>query len=205
MAATKITNSGTEPFVLPSPLRGIIAPGQTVFLNLSFAQVATALGGSSTYLPPNGAILNIQLSYDPAYAGAYNSYYEGAAGGGNSVAIPEGRIPYGAVGDASLTSEAALAYNPTTNTLTAGALVGATVTGLTGNLLLSPNAGGGNVALVDAGGTSRVTANSTGIGLHGATPVARSAAIVDATNATDVITQLNTLLAYLRLRGDITA
>ena len=42
-----------------------------------------------------------------------------------------------------------------------------------------------------------------GIGLNGNAPVAQGAAIADANNAADAVTKLNTLLAYLRLRGDI--
>ena len=41
------------------------------------------------------------------------------------------------------------------------------------------------------------------VGMYGATPTAQSAAIADATDATTVITKLNLLLAYLRLRGDV--
>lgn len=70
------------------------------------------------------------------------------------------------------------------------------------SLNLKPK-GAGAVSLVDSADVARLTVNSTGIGLHGATPVAQGAAIADATNGTDVITQLNLLLAHLRLRGDI--
>ena len=77
MAATIIENTGTEPFVLPAPLRGIIAPQRRIYLNLSLAQVATALGGTSGYRPPDGAMMGIRLAYDAAYSGAYDSYYEG--------------------------------------------------------------------------------------------------------------------------------
>jgi len=120
MAATIIENTGTEPFVLPAPLRGIIAPQRRIYLNLSLAQVATALGGTSGYRPPDGAMMGIRLAYDAAYSGAYDSYYEGQVGGGNSVAIPAGQVPYGAVGGASLASEATFSYNPTIDTLSVG-------------------------------------------------------------------------------------
>lgn len=70
------------------------------------------------------------------------------------------------------------------------------------SLNLKPK-GAGAVSLVDSADVARLTVNSTGIGLHGATPVAQGAAIANATNSTDVITQLNLLLAHLRLRGDI--
>jgi hypothetical protein len=203
MAATKITNSGTEPFVLPSPLRGIIAPGQTVFLNLTFAQVATALGGSNTYLPPNGAILNIQLSYDPAYAGAYNSYYEGAAGGANSVAIPAGRIPYGNGGGGGgddgtfLTSEAALNYNASTNTLSADVLQTTIVRGLTNDLSLRPAVAGGSVTVTAADGTTaRIESNATGLGFFGTAPVARPTSVtVDAAGIHAALVSLGLITA----------
>lgn len=39
------------------------------------------------------------------------------------------------------------------------------------------------------------------VGFHGATPVARAAAIANATDAATVITQLNALLAALRTKG----
>lgn len=131
MAATIIENQGTEPFTLPAPFRGIIPPGQRIYLNMALADVATALGGSSTYRPADGASLKVALLYDSAYAGAYNTFNQGDAGGGNSVAIASGRIPYGAVSGLSLTSEASLAYNDMTNALsvpnaflTSGLLVG---------------------------------------------------------------------------------
>lgn len=178
MAATIIENTGTEPFVLPAPLRGIIAPQRRVYLNLSLSQVATALGGSSTYTPPDGAMLGIKISYDSAYAGAYDSYYEGQAGGSNNVAIPAGRVPYGNAGGTALTSEAALAYNDATNTLTVG-VVAAT----------SMNA-------------------STSFGMGGAVPSGRGAAIIDAAGGATVDaearTAINALLAQLRTFGFIT-
>lgn len=63
--------------------------------------------------------------------------------------------------------------------------------------------GTGALTLRAGNGSARISVNNTGIGLHGATPVAQGAHIADATNGTDVITQLNLLLAYLRTRGDI--
>lgn len=52
-------------------------------------------------------------------------------------------------------------------------------------------------------GAARIAFDNTGIGLNGAAPVAQGAHIPNATDGTDVITQLNLLLAYLRTRGDI--
>lgn len=177
MAATIIENTGTEPFALPAPLRGIIAPQRRIYLNLSLAQVATALGGSSGYIPPDGALLGIKLSFDSSYAGAYDSYNEGQADGSNNVAIPAGRVPYGNAGGTALTSEAALAYNGTTNTLTVG-VVAAT----------SMNA-------------------ATSFGMGGATPIGQGVAIPDAAGGATVDaearTALNALLAQLRLFGFI--
>jgi len=192
MAATIIENTGTEPFVLPAPLRGIIAPQRRIYLNLSMAQVATALGGTSGYCPPDGAMLCIRLVYDAAYSGAYDSYYEGQAGGANNVAILAGRVPYGNAGGTALTSEAALSYNDTTNVLSAGAFAAA---GPTGNGTF-----GGTISA----GTVNAT-NSFGMG--GATPIGRGAAIADAAGGATVDaearTALNDLLAQLRLFGFI--
>lgn len=177
MAATIIENTGTEPFALPAPLRGIIAPQRRIYLNLSLAQVATALGGSSGYIPPDGVMLGIKLSYDSAYAGAYDSYYEGQAGGSNNVAIPAGRVPYGNAGGTALTSEAALAYNDATNTLT--------------------------VAVVAAASMNA----STSFGMGGAAPVGQGAAIPDAAGGATIDVEarqaLNDLLARMRLHGFI--
>lgn len=189
MAATIIENTGTEPFVLPAPLRGIIAPQRRIYLNLSLAQVATALGGSSSYTPPDGAMLGIKLSYDSAYSGAYDSYYEGQVGGSNNVAIPAGRVPYGAVGGASLASEATFSYNPTIDVLSVGTL-STSVDGNFGNTVYAANA---NI--------------STNFGMGGATPIGRGAAIADAAGGATVDaearTALNALLAQLRLFGFI--
>lgn len=192
MAATIIENTGTEPFVLPAPLRGIIAPQRRIYLNLSLAQVATALGGIASYQPPDGALLGIKLSYDSSYAGAYDSYYEGQAGGSNNVAIPAGRVPYGNAGGTALDSEAALAYNATTNVLTAGAFAAA---GPTGNATL-----GGTLA------AGTVTA-ATSFAMGGAAAAPRGAAIADAAGGATVDaearTALNALLAQLRTFGFI--
>lgn len=192
MAATIIENTGTEPFVLPAPLRGIIAPQRRIYLNLSLAQVATALGGISSYTPPDGAMLGIKLSYDSAYSGSYDSYYEGQADGSNNVAIPAGRVPYGNADATALTSEAALAYNATTNVLSAGAFAAA---GPTGNGTF-----GGTVSA----GTVNATTN---FGMGGATPIPQGAAITDAAGGATVDaearTALNALLAQLRLFGFI--
>lgn len=192
MAATIIENTGTEPFVLPAPLRGIIAPQRRVYLNLSLSQVATALGGSSTYTPPDGAMLGIKLSYDSAYSGSYDSYYEGQAGGSNNVAIPAGRVPYGNAGGTALTSEAALVYDDTTNVLSAGSFAA------------GPTGGGTYNGTVTAG-TVNATTN---FGMGGATPIGRGAAIADAAGGATVDaearTALNDLLAQLRTFGFIT-
>lgn len=192
MAATIIENTGTEPFVLPAPLRGIIAPQRRIYLNLSLAKVATALGGISSYTPPDGAMLCIKLSYDSAYSGSYDSYYEGQADGSNNVAIPAGRVPYGNADATALTSEAALAYNNTTNVLSAGAFAAA---GPTGNGTF-----GGTVQAVTLAAT-------TNFGMGGATPIGRGAAIADAAGGATVDdearTALNALLAQLRLFGFI--
>lgn len=193
MAATIIENTGTEPFVLPAPLRGIIAPQRRIYLNLSLAKVATALGGISSYTPPDGAMLCIKLSYDSAYSGSYDSYYEGQADGSNNVAIPAGRVPYGNADATALTSEAALAYNATTNVLSAGAFAAA---GPTGNGTF-----GGTVQAVTLAAT-------TNFGMGGATPIGRGAAIADAAGGATVDaearTAINALLAQLRTFGFIT-
>lgn len=193
MAATIIENTGTEPFVLPAPMRGIIAPQRRIYLNLSLAKVATALGGISSYTPPDGAMLCIKLSYDSAYSGSYDSYYEGQADGiSNNVAIPAGRVPYGNADGTALTWEAALAYNYTTNVLSAGAFAAA---GPTGNGTF-----GGTVQAVTLAAT-------TNFGMGGATPIGRGAAIADAAGGATVDaearTALNALLAQLRLFGFI--
>lgn len=191
MAATIIENTGTEPFVLPAPLRGIIAPQRRIYLNLSLAQVATALGGTSGYRPPDGAMLGIRLVYDAAYSGAYDSYYEGQAGGSNNVAIPAGLVPYGNAGGTALTSEAALAYSATTNVLSAGSFAA------------GPTGGGTYNGTVTAG-TVNATTN---FGMGGATPIGRGAAIADAAGGATVDaearTALNALLAQLRTFGFI--
>ena len=198
MAATIIENTGTEPFVLPAPLRGIIAPQRRVYLNLSLSQVATALGGSSTYTPPDGAMLGIKISYDSAYAGAYDSYFEGQAGGSNSVAIPAGRVPYGNAGGTALTSEAALAYNAATDTLTAGVVSAGSfsASGFTGNATF-----GGTLSADSVSAT-------TNFGMGGAFPSGRGAAIIDAAGGATVDaearTAINALLAQLRTFGFIT-
>lgn len=191
MAATIIENTGTEPFVLPAPLRGIIAPQRRIYLNLSLAKVATALGGISSYTPPDGAMLCIKLSYDSAYSGSYDSYYEGQADGSNNVAIPAGRVPYGNADATALTSEAALAYNDTTNVLSAGSFAA------------GPTGGGTYNGTVTAG-TVNATTN---FGMGGATPIGRGAAIADAAGGATVDaearTALNDLLVQLRLFGFI--
>lgn len=61
------------------------------------------------------------------------------------------------------------------------------------------NYGSGIVGFFSSGG---ITFQTT-IGFNGTMPVAQGSTIANATNATDVITQLNLLLAYLRTRGDI--
>lgn len=72
------------------------------------------------------------------------------------------------------------------------------------NIALDVAPKGTGAATLRAGnGSARIAADNTGIGLYGATPVAQGAHIPNATDATDVITQLNLLLAHLRLRGDI--
>jgi hypothetical protein len=192
MAATIIENQGTEPFVLPAPFRGIIDPGKRIYLNLSLAVVANALGGSSTYRPTEGAQLKIALLYDASYAGAYDTFNQGNADGSNSVPIPAGQVPYGNLGGTALTSEAALAYNATTNTLSAGAF---TASGPMGNGTF-----GGTLS---AGSVNATTA----FGMGGATPAVRGAAIADAAGGATVDaearTALNALLAQLRLFGFI--
>ncbi len=189
MAATIIENTGTEPFVLPAPLRGIIAPQRRIYLNLSMAQVAMALGGTSGYCPPDGAMLCIRLVYDAAYSGAYDSYYEGQAGGANNVAIRAGRVPYGDARGTALTSEATFSYNPTIGVLSVGTL-STSVDGNFGNTVYATNA---NI--------------STNFGMGGATPAPQGAAIPDAAGGATVDaearTALNALLAQLRTFGFI--
>lgn len=67
--------------------------------------------------------------------------------------------------------------------------------------------GTGSLTLRSGGGTARVAINNTGIGFNAAAPVAQSAAIPDAAGGATVDAEaraaLNTLLAYLRTRGDI--
>lgn len=75
--------------------------------------------------------------------------------------------------------------------------------GDTNTVLAISGKGTGALQLRAGNGSTRVSVNNTGIGLNGATPVAQGAHIPNATDGTDVITQLNLLLAYLRLRGDI--
>lgn len=49
----------------------------------------------------------------------------------------------------------------------------------------------------------QIDADITAIGLNTVATAAQGASIADATDATDVITNLNLLLAFLRTRGDI--
>lgn len=67
--------------------------------------------------------------------------------------------------------------------------------------------GTGNLTLRSGGGTARIAINNTGIGFNAAAPTAQSGAIADAAGGATVDAEaraaLNTLLAYLRLRGDI--
>jgi hypothetical protein len=61
--------------------------------------------------------------------------------------------------------------------------------------------GTGTLSLKSGGGSAKIGVNNTGLGFFGATPAAQPTAVTDATNATDVVTQLNALLAKLRTLG----
>jgi hypothetical protein len=61
----------------------------------------------------------------------------------------------------------------------------------------------GNIAVGTGAGTKIGTATTQKLGFYNATPVVQPAAVADATDAVDVITQLNDLLAKLRTLGII--
>lgn len=67
--------------------------------------------------------------------------------------------------------------------------------------------GTGAATLRDGNGSARIAVDNTGIGFHGLTPVAQGAPIPDAAGGATVDAEaraaLNTLLAHLRLRGDL--
>lgn len=69
--------------------------------------------------------------------------------------------------------------------------------------------GTGAATLRDGNGSARIAVDNTGIGFHGLTPVAQGAHIPDAAGGATVDAEaraaLNTLLAHLRLRGDLAA
>lgn len=76
--------------------------------------------------------------------------------------------------------------------------------GVDANCALAVSGKGTGAYIIRAGnGAARFTANNTGVAFFSATPQAQGAHIPNATDGTDVITRLNELLAYLRLRGDI--
>ncbi len=60
-----------------------------------------------------------------------------------------------------------------------------------------------NIAFDTTTGTKIGTATSQKIGFWNATPAVQPTAVADATNATDVITQLNALLSRMRTIGVI--
>lgn len=68
---------------------------------------------------------------------------------------------------------------------------------LTGHLTLSTK----NLITDGTTGTKLGTATTQKLGFYNATPVVQPAAVADATDATDVITQLNALLARMRALG----
>jgi hypothetical protein len=69
---------------------------------------------------------------------------------------------------------------------------------LTGSKALND---GSNIVLGTTTGTKLGTATTQKLAFWDATPVVQPAAVADATDATDVITQLNDLLAKLRTLG----
>ena len=56
---------------------------------------------------------------------------------------------------------------------------------------------------VNAAIVAEIDSSITDIGLNAVATAAQGTSIADATNETDVITNLNLLLAFLRTRGDI--
>jgi hypothetical protein len=70
--------------------------------------------------------------------------------------------------------------------------------GVNGNITVSD---GGNLVVGSTTGTKVATSSTQKLGFFGVNPVVQPAAIADATDGTDVITQLNDLLAKLRLLG----
>lgn len=103
-----------------------------------------------------------------------------------------------AVNGVSITAEA------TGNTPVIEARGGDTNIGLN----LNPK-GTGSVSLRSGSDAQRIDVNNTGIGFYGLTPVAQGAHIPDAAGGATVDAEaraaLNTLLAHLRLRGDLAA
>lgn len=84
------------------------------------------------------------------------------------------------------------------------------VVGDDANIALDVAPKGTGAATLRAGnGSARIAIDNTGIGLNGATPVAQGAHIPDAAGGATVDAEaraaLNTLLAHLRLRGDLAA
>lgn len=138
-----IRNRSVEPLSLPYPFAGILPGGKAVILDLTVAAVTTALGGSSF-------LGGVALEEAPAgYSGPYDSFFEGDAAGGGT-AIPAGRVPYGNAGGTNLTSEAALAYDASTNNLTVGTVTTASVGPDSNSLHTLPDVAADTVVLLAA-------------------------------------------------------
>jgi len=161
---TLIRNNSVEAQALPYPFRGVIPGGHGVVVNLTSAQVLTALGAN----PGNFQVQQL----DAAYPGPFDSSYEGDAAlglagatGAAGVAIPAGRVPYGNAGGTGVTSEAALAYNDATNTLTAGTVVGNLTGNVTGDVTgnLTGNSAGTHTGSVTGAGATSVATGTGGV------------------------------------------
>lgn len=121
--ATLIQNSSIEICALPYPYRGVLKGLQKILLSASPAACIAALGGSAAA----AALVVTEVLSDGPYDDA--AYGGGVTSPGDiDIPLPTGRIPYGNLAGDGLSSEAALAYNPATNTLTAGALATGAVT-----------------------------------------------------------------------------
>lgn len=71
MAFCKITNTSQGSLSLPNPFRGVLAPSQTIVVELSVAEVQEALTGDSAVAPRG-----LQVTALPAtYAGPASTFY----------------------------------------------------------------------------------------------------------------------------------
>jgi hypothetical protein len=79
MSGTMITNRSVEPVTLPFPLSGVLAPGKSAVVSVDKATLR-----SLVTLEPG-----LKLTTMPAaFAGPYDTAYEGAAGASGSLSIP---------------------------------------------------------------------------------------------------------------------